>query len=157
MKHIKYSFTFLGLLMMSIPALSQTKKPMYNTTDENVAIGGYDVVAYFTQNEAIRGSQKFSAKHDNVDFYFSSQENQKAFRENPDGFLPQYGGWCAFAVGMQKSKVPSDPNTFKLYNGKLYLFFNDYYKGAPFNTIVPWNSDEKNIKLKADQNWPELN
>lgn len=157
MKHLRYSLMLLGLFIASIPALSQTKKPMYHTTEQNVAIGGYDVVAYFTQNQATRGSQQFSTQYDKVDFYFSSLENQKLFKESPDKFLPQYGGWCAFAVGMQNAKVPSDPRTFKLYNGKLYLFFNDYYKGSPFNTIIPWNSDETNIKMKADQNWPKLN
>lgn len=50
-----------------------------------------------------------------------------------------------------------DPETFKLHNGKLYLFFSDYYEGTPFNTIIPWNSDEENLKNKADMNWESMN
>ncbi len=137
-------------------AQSQNKKNMYYTNDQNVAIGGYDLVAYFNQNSAVRGSQEFSAKHNEVEFYFSSAANQKAFNEAPEKYLPQYGGWCAFAMGAQNAKVPSNPRTFKLYNGKLFLFFNDYYQGAPFNTIVPWNADEAGLKSKADENWKGL-
>ena len=52
---------------------------------------------------------------------------------------------------MKNATVPSNPETFKLYNGKLYLFFNDYYEGTAFNTIMPWNSDEEKLK-KASLN-----
>jgi len=51
--------------------------------------------------------------------------------------------------------VPSDPETFKLRDGKLYLFFNDYYQGEPFNTIVPWNADEPELVRKANANWAQ--
>ena len=71
--------------------------------------------------------------------------------------MPQYGGYCAFAMAMKNAKVPSDPKTFKLHNGKLYLFFNDYYQGDPFNTIIPWNADERNMINKANTNWKTMN
>lgn len=52
-----------------------------------------------------------------------------------------------------KQTYKVSPKKFKLIDGKLYLFFNDYYKGKPFNTIVPWNSAEKEMIAKADKNW----
>lgn len=127
-----------------------------NVTKENVAIGGYDVVAYFSQNEAVRGSQKHAATYKGVNYWFSNAENRTTFLKNPDKYLPQYGGWCAFAMAMKNAKVPSNPKTFKLRDGKLYLFFNDYYQGEPFNTIIPWNGDEANMKMKADANWKTM-
>ena len=136
--------------------MSQDSNGKYNVNKDNVAIGGYDVVAYFTQNAALRGAQKHEAQHNGVKYWFASEANKQQFVADPEKYLPQYGGWCAFAMGMKGGKAPSDPNTFKLYNGKLYLFFNDYYQGAPFNTIVPWNGDEANLQKKADANWANM-
>jgi len=66
-----------------------------------------------------------------VKYWFTSDAHKKQFEADPEKYLSQYGGWCAFAIGTKGVKVPSDPKTFKLYNGKLYLFFNDYYQGTP--------------------------
>lgn len=137
-------------------ALAQQNKANFNVNDNGVAINGYDVVAYFTRNEAVRGNQKHEAQYKGVKYWFASEEDKNRFLKDPDKYVPQYGGYCAFAMGMKNAKVPSDPNTFKLYNGKLYLFFNDYYQGEPFNTIIPWNADEQNLKKKADANWKKM-
>jgi len=126
------------------------------TTEENVAIGGYDLVAYFAQNKAIRGSQKFCERVHGVDYWFSNSENKSKFQEDPEKFLPQYGGYCAFAMAAKNAKVPSDPRTFKLHSGKLYLFFNDYYQGDPVNTIIPWNADEQDMLINASVNWKDF-
>ena len=129
------------------PAMSESF-----TTKENVAIEGYDVVTYFTQHMAVRGSQKISARFHEVDYWFSNSENKSKFQENPEKFLPQYGGYCSIAVA-SNAKAPSDPKTFKLRDGKLYLFYNDYFKGEPLNTIIMWNMDEQNMVSKANMNW----
>ena len=94
--------------------------------------------------------------HQNVKFWFQNNENKEIFLANPENYLPQYGGFCAFAVGKKNSKVPSNPQTFKLYEGELYLFFNSEYEGKPMNTIIPWNSHEKEMKKMADANWKKL-
>ncbi len=157
---MKATFTIVCMVLGSLAMT--TNSPAQNTaktnyiTKDNVAINGYDVVAYFTENKAVRGSQTFAAIHKGINYWFSSAENRTKFQAEPDKYLPQYGGWCAFAMAMKDAKVPSDPKTFKLYNGKLYLFFNDYYQGAPFNTIIPWNAAEANMKIKADANWNKM-
>ena len=74
------------------------------------------------------------------------------FDENPTRFLPQYGGWCAYAMGDSGEKVKIDPETFKIIDGKLYLFYNFYFT----NTLTKWNRDESNLKQKADQNWKKV-
>ena len=55
------------------------------------------------------------------------------------------------------SKVPADPETFRVDDGKLYVFFNDYYEGAPFNTIIPWLQNEEEMEKMAETNWESLN
>ena len=158
MKIVKSIFVFIvvQLLLSGGHVMAQNSSGKQFTSDKNVAIHGYDVVAYFTQHEALRGDQRFEVIHKGVKYWFTNAGHKKKFEENAEKYLPQYGGWCAFAMGMKNAKVPSDPKTFKLNDGKLYIFFNDYYQGQPFNTIVPWNSDETNLKGKADHNWKNM-
>lgn len=69
-------------------------------------------------------------------------------------YLPQYDGYCAFAVAKMNKKVAVNPETFRVDDGKLYLFYNDFWKGKPFNTIVPWLNNEaemqKNGSIKLE-------
>ena len=84
-----------------------------------------------------------------LSYYFSSSANKDLFLKNPKSYEPQYGGWCAYAMGATNNKVEIDPETFKIGNGKLYLFYNAYLT----NTLKSWNKDENNLKTKADKNW----
>ena len=94
----------------------------YNTKKEFVA-DGYDVVAYFNK-EAIEGDKKFITEYDGAKFKFSSQKNLDTFKASPNKFTPQYGGYCAYAVGAKGDKVGINPETFEIRDDKLYLFYN---------------------------------
>ena len=121
-------------------------------TKKGVVAKGYDVVAYFN-NEAKQGSKEISTEYDGVKFYFSSQENLKAFKENPTKYVPQYGGFCAYAMGVKGSKVPVNPETFEIRDGKLYLFYN---RGST-NTLSLWTKEgAEQLKVKADKNWKKI-
>ena len=144
---------YFNLFAVGFCMLSANLNAQVFTNADGVAINGYDPVAYFTQNEAVRGNVGNSVKINGVTWYFSSGENKAQFEKSPDQYMPKYGGYCAFAMAMKNATVPTDPRTFKLHDGQLYLFFNDYYEGTPFNTIVPWNMDEKSLIGKADENW----
>lgn len=124
--------------------------------ENNVAINGYDVVAYFSAHDAVRGTIDHKVSHAGADYYFSSAENASTFKTGPKNYLPAYGGYCAFAVGAKSTKFPTDPETFKIRDGKLYLFYNDYYEGKPFNTIIPWNANEAELVAQANKNWIDL-
>lgn len=143
----------LIFLIISVLGFGQQVKqntlPKYNVNSKNVVLDGYDPVTYFTKNKAEKGSNKYQVNYDGVNFYFVSLENKKIFENNPLKFLPQYGGWCAFAMGDSGEKIEVDPKTFKIKDGKLYLFYNKYLT----NTLKSWNKDEVNLKLKADRNW----
>ena len=145
----------VGLITLMIEANAQTKLTFVN--DNNVALRGYDVVNYFTENAAREGSAEHAVKHDGTTYYFATEEHKNLFNADPDKFLPAYGGYCAFAMGMNNATVPSNPGTYKIVDGKLYVFFNDLYEGEKFNTLLPWNEDEANIKNMADTNWQAMN
>jgi len=123
---------------------------------ENIAIDGYDVVNYFTNSKSEKGIKEFSAKHDGSIFYFNSAEHLRLFKENPEKYIPQYGGYCSFAMAEKNAKVYCEPSTFKIRDGKLYLFFNDNYEGQHVNTIIPWNTNEEEKIKKANTNWAKL-
>ncbi|HEX2683458.1 MAG TPA: YHS domain-containing (seleno)protein [Ferruginibacter sp.] len=153
---MKHSFLFLALLgLVNLAVFAQEavelRKKHMNLSD-GIAIKGYDPVAYFTQNKAVKGNKEYSVYHQGATYYFSSVENKEIFKANPFKYEPEYGGWCAYAMGNSGEKVSIDPATFKIMNGKLYLFYNKYFT----NTLNYWNKDEANLKKKADANWPRL-
>ena len=128
---------------------TETRKKHFNITKSGLAIDGYDPVAYFKSNKAVKGKKDLAVSHQGAIYYFSSPENKDAFIKNPSAYEPQYGGWCAYAMGKEGDKVSVDPETFKIISGKLYLFYNRFFN----NTLTSWNKDESNLKAKADANW----
>jgi YHS domain-containing protein len=130
---------------------STLRKKQFNLEKE-VAVSGYDPVAYFKSKKAIKGRKDLTINADGVYYFFSSVENREEFRKNPSRYEPQYGGWCAYAMGAKGEKVSVDPETFKIVDGKLYLFYNSFFN----NTLKSWNKDESNLKTKADANWIKI-
>ncbi|MDN4164168.1 YHS domain-containing (seleno)protein [Cytophagales bacterium LB-30] len=124
----------------------------FNISKQNLALQGYDPVAYFTQSKAVEGSSKYSWVHLGITYYFSSEANKAVFVKNPVRYEPQFGGWCAYAMGESGEKVEVDPETFKIIDDKLYLFYNFYFT----NTLNSWNKNEKELKSKAHNNWAIL-
>lgn len=153
MKSMFVSIVFLSMLTVNgfSQDVSAARKKTFNL-EKNVAIQGYDPVAYFKQNAAVKGKSEFSVSHLGVIYYFSSAENKNIFLKDPTAYEPQYGGWCAYAMGNTGEKVEIDPDTFKIVNGKLYLFYNKLFN----NTLKSWNKDEANLKAKADVNWQKI-
>jgi hypothetical protein len=130
-------------------AQTDTRKKEFNLDKSSVAIQGYDPVAYFTQNKAVKGSKDIALFHEGITYYFASTQNKELFKANPGKYEPQYGGWCAYAMGASGEKVEIDPETFKITNGKLYLFYHSWVN----NTLTKWNKDESNLRPKADASW----
>ncbi len=136
------------LLLISSTVFSQQN---YNLKKDFVA-NGYDVVSYFNQNPE-KGKKKFVAEYDGVKFKFSSTENLEKFKKTPQKFVPQYGGFCAYAIGKSGEKISINPKTFEIRDGKLYLFYNAW--GT--NTLELWSKEGAvNLKDKADENWKNI-
>ncbi|MFN4028047.1 MAG: YHS domain-containing (seleno)protein [Flavobacterium sp.] len=143
---------FAVLATTQVSAQSVTKRTKEFNLEKGLAIQGYDPVAYFTQKKAVKGKTSIATTFEGVTYYFTSNENKEIFKKNPSGYEPQYGGWCAYAMGANGEKVEVDPETFKIVNGKLYLFYNAYFN----NTLKSWNKDEVNLNRKADANWKKF-
>jgi len=144
------------LILILVSGISFAQNDSKRSTEYNlenkVAILGYDPVGYFTQGKAIKGKKDISISYHGVIYKFSSNENKETFLKNPSKYEPQYGGWCAYAMGSSGGKVEINPETFKIVDGKLYLFYNAYFN----NTLKSWNPDEANLKVKADNNWKKI-
>lgn len=148
MKHLLLSFLF-GLMLVPAAFSQEALRKKHFNLEDGIAIQGYDPVAYFTANKAIKGKKEFALYHQGATYYFSSASNKDLFKADPSKYEPQYGGWCAYAMGAKGEKVNIDPETFKIMNGKLYLFYNKFFN----NTLKDWNKDEKGLCSKADANW----
>lgn len=141
---------FISAICFSQDA-TQLRKAQFNL-DNGIAINGYDPVAYFKKGTAVKGKNELAVFDQGVTYYFSSVENKEEFKKNPSTYEPQYGGWCAYAMGKDGSKVEVDPGTFKIIDGKLYLYYNRFFN----NTLKSWNKDETNLKSQADVNWKKF-
>ena len=118
---------------------------------KGLAIQGYDPVAYFTENKAIEGKLANRFVYNGRAYHFATDANKKRFIKNPEKYEPAYGGYCAYAMAFG-DKVKIDPETFKVIDDKLYLFYNFNWN----NTLKKWNKDEKNLHSKADQEWKKI-
>jgi YHS domain-containing protein len=124
------------------------KKFLNNVDKDGVILEGYDVVSYFKGDKPVVGNKQFDARYRGATYWFSSQENASLFKDHPEKYAPQYGGFCGYAVSLGKLR-PVNPLIYQLYNGKLILqHTQDAYDH--FNK----NLDD-NVK-KADENWPNL-
>jgi YHS domain-containing protein len=144
---------FIALITLFFLNNNSNAQPALRTKsfnlDKNVAIQGYDPVVYFTTGVATKGNKEIVAVAEGVTYLFATASNKEMFLKDFKKYEPQYGGWCAYAMGYSGEKVEIDPSTFKILNGKLYLFYHSWTN----NTLNKWNKDETNLKNKADKNW----
>jgi YHS domain-containing protein len=132
----------LGILLVASNALAG--EYAFST----VGVGGYDVVAYHTQNKALRGTGFHAARYEGVTYLFASKANHDTFLANPGRYLPEFGGYCAFGASVGK-KIYADPTVWKLVDGKLYLNVDSKIQ-KKFEGDLRGNLD------KAYANWPKL-
>ena len=149
---MKILFSLLFLCFASIQVIAQATVSKQFNLDDGIALEGYDPVSYFLSDKPQKGSASITVSQDGITYLFANQENKDKFVGDPEHYTPQYGGWCAYAMGYDGSKVKIDPKTFKIQDGKLYLFYNFYLN----NTLKKWNKDETNLKQDADKNWATL-
>ncbi len=154
---MKKSITLISFCLLALIGghISYAQNSGYDIEHYNLkrglAIQGYDPVAYFTENKAVEGSEKISHSSEGVTYYFSSTKNRQLFIANPKQYEPQYGGYCAYAMA-DGDKVRIDPETFKIVDGKLFLFYNFRFT----NTLKSWNKDEANLLPKANSQWSKI-
>ncbi|MBL6449713.1 YHS domain protein [Fulvivirga sp. 29W222] len=141
--------TFIIIIIAAGNSFSQNDK--HFNTKKGVAIDGYDPVSYFA-NTPKKGDESLSHTHNEVTYLFSTEENLQKFAKTPQKYIPEYGGWCAYAIGKSGKKVKVNPETYKIKGGKLYLFYN--FNG--YNTLNDWNKNEESLLKSASANWEKI-
>ncbi len=137
-----------GPVAITAPAAFAEKDPIYTAKRSNLALQGYDTVAYFTVGEPTKGSAEYATTYNGAEFRFASEENLNLFLGNPEQYAPQYGGYCAWAVAQGKT-AKGDARRWAVVDGKLYLNYN---KGIQRK----WDKDRAGFITRADTNWPTV-
>ncbi len=136
----------LVVLLCFTPYSSAQNSEIFTTDDG--AIQGYDAVAYFTENKAVKGSKEFTYKYAGETWSFASLGNLNKFKTDPEKYAPQFGGYCAY--GMSRGyKAQTDPEAWTIVNDKLYLNYN-------LDVRKIWNEKQTEFIAKANSNWPTV-
>jgi YHS domain-containing protein len=139
----------LGLIGGFVPSAAVAKAPpVYAIGKEQLALKGYDPVAYFVSGKPMKGDVQFKAAHNGATWYFSSASNRDLFVAEPAKYAPQYGGYCAWAVS-EGYTAPADPNVWKIVDNRLYVNYNA-------SVGANWAKDTARNISRADKNWPKV-
>ncbi|RJP35894.1 MAG: hypothetical protein C4547_08440 [Phycisphaerales bacterium] len=123
----------------------------YNLPDDRLALEGHDPVAYHVSGRAEPGRPAWPSAYRGVVYRFATSQNRMKFAEDPERYLPAYGGWCATAMA-EGRKVEIDPANFKITDSRLFLF----YKGWLGDARKEWNKNEKTLTVRADEQWRRI-
>ena len=148
---MKHTFTILAFIcfIQLVKAQNESTRIKHYNTSENIALSGYDPVTYFV-NKPVPGKENITYTYKGITYQFINNNSKTLFKANPAKYEPAYGGWCAYALAKKKpEKMEADPETYKIINGKLYVFYNSF----GINTVKKWNKDEAKSKASADKNW----
>ena len=119
-----------------------------NKTKEGVAIKGFDVVAYFTEERPVKGSAEFEVVYEDAAFRFASGENRDRFADDPEAYIPAFGGFCALGVS-NGYKDDLHPEAFSIIDGRLYFNLTpSIHEG--------WLRNKNSHIERAEANWPKL-
>ena len=138
---------FISLILFSA-ASHAAKDEIYTKFLSKDGAGGYDVVAYFTDSKPVKGDKQYKTKYKKVNWYFASAGNLDLFKNNPDSYVPQYGGYCAWAVA-EGNLYAGDPLLWSVHNDKLYLNYDD-------DVQKKWVADMERFIVEGDMNWPDI-
>jgi YHS domain-containing protein len=139
-------FLAIVALLVSTPTLRAAEQVSKGLFTEN-ALSGYDPVAYFTEGRPVKGSPDYIYHWHNATWFFASAEHRNEFRDHPESFAPQYGGYSAAALADGRLER-SDPTHWQIFQEKLYL--ND-----PASQMT-WQQNIPQLIKKADENWPKM-
>ncbi len=134
------------VLALSTRSAMAASPAVYN--EGGLAVGGTDVVGYFTQGEPVSGNADITYDYMDVTWRFASEENRDMFAADPEKYAPQYGGYCAWAVS-QGYTASTTPEAWKIVDGKLYLNYSRRIQRR-------WERDIPGNIQAADSNWPAV-
>ncbi|USE36318.1 YHS domain-containing (seleno)protein [Endozoicomonas sp. SCSIO W0465] len=138
------------ILLMAFSTNATADKHIYTGWLSSKAVSGYDTVGYFTEGKPVKGSARYKIEHLGVEWYFSSEKHANLFKQQPELYMPQYGGYCAWAIAAKKQRAPGNPKHWKIVDNKLYLNYDSSIQDK-------WLMDIPGFINAADKNWPEMN
>src|SRR5260370_1077148 len=115
-------------------------------TEHGLAIKGYDPVSYYTTGKPTPGLTQFWTTYKGATYRFVSAENRDRFIAAPEKFVPQYGGYCAYSISLNKI-ADSVPDPWATVTANLYL-------NNGFLAPTLWSVDKPRNIVKGDRNWP---
>ena len=112
------------------------------------AIGGYDVVSYWSGTGPVEGSADFEVYIDGVTWRFANQGNCEEFLKHLAIYSPRFSGYGAYAIAL--GKVPrGNPRVWEVYEQKLYFFYSERSRRN-------WSLARDRYIRMADENWKVL-
>lgn len=147
-------FVAVGIAAMQKPApeMSRAYLHSYNLPSAGLALEGYCPVSYFTENEARPGKPEYTSTHNSVDYHFASAEAKSLFDQNPEKYIPAYGGWCAYGMAV-RDKFPIDPTNFKIVDGRLMVFL----RNRNVDALALWNQNDEQEQIAiAEAYWKKV-
>ncbi|MCJ8349905.1 YHS domain-containing (seleno)protein [Moritella sp.] len=142
---VKSTFMTTALVASSLTFAANIE---VNANSNDIAISGYDTVSYFTKGTPTKGSNNFTAAYNGAIYQFSSADNRDLFKADPSKYAPQYGGFCAMGVALNK-KLDTDPTAWHIRGDKLYLNYNKAVQ-------TKWNTDIPGYIETAQVNWIDI-
>jgi YHS domain-containing protein len=143
----KKQFALVAILFATTCAFA-AEKFLNNLNQDGVAIDGYDPVAFFTDNQPVKGKPEFQSIYRAARYYFASADHKKMFDTEPQKYEPQFGGYCAYGVS-KGALYPIEVDAFQIVNGRLLLQYNK-------DAQKKFNQDTQGRLKLADENWPKL-
>jgi len=145
----KLLYLIAPLVTWALLTTSVLAKDLVNVAGASgIGLDGYDPVAFFIEKRPMNGDPAISGTYKGAKYFFVSKEHKDRFEEDPEKYVPQYGGYCAYGVALG-ALFPVDINTWQIRNGKLYLNLNPA-------VLELFNKDFEGQVANADKNWPRL-
>jgi hypothetical protein len=131
----------------------------YYALDENgLAIDGYSPVSYFERGKAELGSSEYAVTHKGITYQLTDAQQVETFNADPDAYEPAHGGWCSLMFSGSGKRTRANPESFKIVNGQLLLFWAGELKGNYIDGAKNWETreDEQKTLAKANETWAKI-
>lgn len=140
--------SFLGAFSLYLAKQDYQADSVIFNTSKNIALNGYDTVAYYIDKKATIGAEKYQVEWAGSTWYFSNIKNRDTFTAKPTNYAPQYGGYDPVGVSDGYTN-PTNPEVYTVLAGRLYLHYSEEFKDY-------WNENRGTTMVLADSNWTFL-
>lgn len=144
--------TGVGLLILTglalPPGQAATTERIVVDPNRGLALSGFDPVAYFTNAKPLMGRGDLELSFAGATWRFRNEGNRAAFAENPEVYLPMFGGYDPVAVTRGRA-TPGHPQIWLISGERLYLFYNPEAREA-------FSADPETMAAEAARKWADV-